>query len=311
VNVTWNDNDICRAPASRQMRWTFSVNGHFVLATPYGLPNDALAIGTNSTYRLLNATNAEITAFLDAEGVTIENGDIIEFAVNVRNCQGETSRSNFFRILAELPDILCDCSIETAAATGQSGNTATAPGAFTADYLVLRNGFANYEILDFTGEPLVTDDQLLFVQLSGCAANLRQQIVTGATGNVPSPTGIPGLAATHFLLFRNGQLQRGYTVSGSNIVPGIASEADDRWLFVDVQGSTAACTFGVRLIGASYTGATFTLPAGYNAGNQDKWLPVVNGIVLSPGGVGYSVSGSTVTLTTAAAGDEIWIIIIE
>ena len=306
----WNDNNICRGAASRQMRWSFRLNGHLVYQTPYGLPTDTLGIGTNSTYQFLNATALEISEFIQAQGETVQDGDIIGISFTVRNCQNETTTSNIIRIVAILPDELCDCSLQVETDSGQTGNLATAPSGFTTSFLVFRNGLLNYAGLDFSADPLVSADELLFMQLTGCAASLRAQTVTGATGNVPLPSGAVGLSASQFLLFRNGLLQRAYTVSGSNAVPSTASEAADRWLFVSIQDSTVGCTFGVRVINSSFTGSTFALPSGFTAANQDKWLPVVNGVVLSPG-VGYTVSGSNVTLTTAAAGDEIWIIVIE
>lgn len=312
--VTWNDHG-CTGSQAQTYQWRFFKNGHLVYATGFAAGATSLAIGTGSTYASLNATAAQITSFLISEGVTIQNGDYLDVEVRVRNCQDEIGASNRIRIIVIVnSNGDCDCAFLTGPATGQIGNTATLPGGLTdtAGLLAFRNGLLNYEGLDFTGEPLLSDDLLLFATLTGCDGTLSQAEVTGETGTVTVPGAFTSLDPADYLLFRNGAALRSFSVSGGELtVTGEpVSESTDRWLFVLLAGSSEGCTFGRILIQVNASGNTVTLPVGYTASNQNKWL-LVRGPLLQYPTTGYTVSGSTITLTTPADGEAFWLIVID
>ena len=130
--------------------------------------------------------------------------------------------------------------------------------------------------------------------------------VIGAVGAVGIP---PDFTGQEYLLFRNGAAQRTFSVSGGQLTPNAApSAASDRWHFVRLTGGD--CTLGRSTIQASGSGAAFTLSAGFSEANQNKWLLFVNELLQYPGR-DYTVSGAAITLATAAAEDQIWIVFIH
>ena len=91
---TWNDNNRCPAGAQRLLQWRFYKNKVLVFSMPFGAPTDALSIGTGSTYLYLNATNAQITAYLISQDIALSNSDTICVEVQIKNCQNEYAFSN-------------------------------------------------------------------------------------------------------------------------------------------------------------------------------------------------------------------------
>ncbi|MBC7778086.1 MAG: hypothetical protein H7246_21820 [Phycisphaerae bacterium] len=318
VEVSWEDNNHCPSGTARQLQWYFWVNGRLRLVTAYGLATDNLAIGTDSTYQFINDTAVEITSFLIAQGIAgILNGDIIEMRVKAKNCQNETVLSNPVRIIAQVNLTECECEFVTAYASGQTGNTATQPGGYieTNGQLVFLNGLLNGEGEDFTQTPLEASDKIRWVTLDeDCGGRMLAETITGVTGSVPVPLDFSNLNSADYLLFRNGAAQRSFSVITGNLTPsGDASTAEDNWTFVALTGGEG-CKFQRILINPSLTGASFTLPAGYSAANQGKWLLFVNELLQDPipnGNANYTISGSTVTLSEAANGDAVWIIVMN
>lgn len=316
ANPTWNDKK-CPGTggAQRQVQWRFFVSGHLVYVTDYGLPSDPLPIGNGSTYLILNATPEAITTFLIGQGVSVEPGDTIGLQVRVRNCEREVADSNIIRIVAEEPTVDCECEFLTEFQSGITGNSATLPGGFTGEILAWRNGLLNYAGNDFTAQPIEETDELMFANLTGCTATLDLETVTGETGAVTKPGAFSALAASEYLLFRNGVLQRGYTQSSGQVTPADAvSDPTDEWLFARLDNAIAGCTFATVLVGSSVSGATVTLPGGRNSTNQADWILVRNGLVQYPGAAsasGYTVNGAgVVTPVEPFAGDTVWLIVI-
>ena len=310
---TWNDNDRCPAGAQRFLQWRFYKNKALVFSTPFGAPTEGLSIGTGSTYLYLNATNAQITSYLVSQSVALSDSDTICMEVQIKNCQNEYAGSNKVCFAAEVVEEACTCEFATAFDSGQSGNTATPPLGYAANggQLVFSNGLMNPEGEDFSLMPLESGDNLAWVTLDeGCDAAIEMEEVTGQTGTVEVPAAFTGLPSADYLVFRNGAAQRSFTVSSGNLTPsGAASEAEDRWHFVRLQGGSDGCTFRRLTISASGTGTTFSLPSGYSASNQAKWLLFVNELLQYPT-TNYTVSGSQVTLAESAATDQIWIVAI-
>jgi len=310
---TWNDNDRCPVGTQQLVQWRFYKNKALVFQTPFAAPEDALAIGTGSTYLHLNATNAQITAYLVSQGVVLLNSDTVCVEVQIKNCQNESARSNKICFAAEVAESDCTCEFATAFDAGQTGNTATPPPGYTANggQLVFSNGLMNPEGEDFSAMPLDAGDNLAWVTLDeGCDATIEMEEATGQTGTVEVPAGFTGLIASDYLVFRNGAAQRTFSVSAGNLTPnGPASEATDRWHFVRLQ-NVDGCKISRLTINASGTGTTFTLPAGYSASNQAKWLLFVNELLQYPG-MNYSVAGSQLTLTVAADADQVWVVVIN
>lgn len=311
ATVHWNDNNKCTGAHQRQVQWQFFRNKTLVYSTAFASPTAALPIGTNSSYLYLNASNQQLVAFLIGQSVSLSEGDRICVQVRARNCQNEYATSNKICFNAEIPLSDCTCSFVAAFDSGQSGDTANPPGGYLASggQLVFSNGLYNPEGEDFSAMLLVENDQLAWVTLDeDCASEFNVAEVTGVTGNVPIPGGFTGLAATDYLLFRNGACQRAFSVSGSNLTPsGPPSEASDRWHFVQLTGGS--CTLQRITMNAAATGTTSNLPSGYSAANSDKWLLFVNELLQYPS-VNYSVSGNQITLNQAAASDAIWIAVI-
>lgn len=318
VEVSWEDNNHCPSGTARQLQWYFWVNGRLRSVTAYGLATNSLAIGTGSTYQFINATAAEVTSFLIAQGIAgILNGDIIEMRVKARNCQNETVLSNPVRITSQVNLNVCGCEFVTAYESGQTGNTAMQPGGYieTNGQLVFLNGLLNSEGEDFTETPLEASDKIRWITLDeDCGGRMLAETITGFTGQVPVPLDFSNLNSAGYLLFRNGAAQRTFSVITGNLIPsGDASTPEDNWTFVALTGGEG-CKFQRILINASLTGSSFTLPAGYSAANQGKWLLFVNELFQDPdpnGHANYTISGSTVTLSQAAAGDEVWMIVLN
>lgn len=311
---TWNDNNRCNAGGTqRVLQWRFYKNKILVYSTPFAASAASLDIGTGSTYLYLNASNAQITAFLVGQGISLSDSDTVCVEVRVRNCQNEYGISNKVCFTAEPIESECTCTFATAFDSGQTGNTADPPGGYSANggELVFSNGLMNPEGNDFTLMPLVAGDNLAWVTLDeACDATIEIEEVTGETGTVEVPSGFAGLSASDYLVFRNGAAQRSFSVSGGNLTPaGSASESADRWHFVRLQGGADSCKFSRLTINASGSGTTFNLPSGYTASNQTKWLLFVNELLQYPI-TNYTVSGSEVTLTQAAVADAVWIIAI-
>jgi len=310
---TWNDNNRCPAGAERLLQWRFYKNKVLVFSTPFGAPTDALGIGTGSTYLYLNATNAQITAYLIAQGVSISETDTICIEVRLKNCQNEYAISNNFCFVAEVVDSDCTCEFAIAFDNGQTGNTAIPPVGYATNggQLVFSNGLMNPEGEDFTLLPLESSDNLAWVTLDeGCDAAIAMEEVTGQTGTVEIPAAFTGLSSADYLVFRNGAAQRNFSVLAGNLTPiGAASEVEDRWHFVRLQGGADGCKLSRLTISASGSGTTFSLPSGYSASNQGKWLLFVNELLQYPT-TNYTVSGSQVTLADPAATDQIWIVAI-
>lgn len=310
---TWNDNNRCPAGAQRLLQWRFYKNKTLVFATPFAAPTASLGIGSGSTYLHLNATNSQITAYLISQDIALSNSDTICVEVQIKNCQNEYAFSNKICFATEVVESACTCEFATAYDIGQSGNTATPPIGYSANggQLVFSNGLMNPEGEDFTQMPLESSDNLAWVTLDeGCDATIEMEEVTGQTGTVEVPAAFTGLSSTDYLVFRNGAAQRNFSVLASNLMPsGAASEAEDRWHFVRLQGGTDGCKLSRLTISTSATGATFNLPSGYSASNQAKWLLFVNELLQYPT-TNYTVSGSQVTLAESAATDQIWIVAI-
>jgi len=311
---TWNDNDRCPAGALRLLQWRFYKNKALVFSTPFGVPTAALEIGSGSTYLYLNATNEQITAYLIAQGVLLLNSDTVCVEVQIKNCQNEYAVSNKICFAAEVAESACTCEFATAFSSGQTGNMATPPPGYTANggQLVFSNALLNAEGEDFTLMPLEVDDNLAWLTLAeDCDAAIAVEEVTGQTGTVEVPGALTGLPASDYLVFRNGAAQRTFTVSAGNLTPnGPASEATDRWHFVRLQGSPDDCTFSRLTISTSGDGTSFTLPAGYSAANQGKWLLFVNELLQYPT-LNYTVAGSQITLSQALTVDQIWVVVID
>jgi len=311
----WNDNNRCPAGTQRLLQWRFYKNKILVFTTPYAVQTASLSIGVGSTYLYLNATNAQITAYLAGQDITLTEADTVCVEVRVKNCQGEYGTSNKICFTAEPTEIEneCTCEFATAYDTGQTGNTAEVPGGYEVNggELVFSNGLMNPEGNDFTALPLDAGDNLAWVTLDeACDAEIDMAEVSGETGTVEVPAAFTGLAPADYLVFRNGAAQRTFSVSVGNLTPsGSASEAADRWHFVRLQGGADGCKFSRLTISASGTGTTFNLPSGYTAANSAKWLLFVNELLQYPT-TNYTVSGNQITLTDAAVGDQIWIIAI-
>lgn len=310
---TWNDNNRCPAGTQRLLQWRFYKNKALVYSTPFAVSTASLGIGAGSTYLYLNASNAQITAFLVGQGVSLSDTDTVCVEVRVRNCQDEYGVSNKVCFAAEPTESECTCTFETAFDSGQTGNTADPPGGYSANggELVFSNGLMNPEGNDFTLMPLESSDNLAWVTLDeACDATIEIEEVTGETGTVEIPTGFTGLNPADYLVFRNGAAQRSFSVSGGNLTPaGSASEAEDRWHFVRLLGGADGCKFSRITITASGSGTTVNLPSGYSASNSAKWLLFVNELLQYPT-TNYTVSGNLVTLTQAADADAVWIIAI-
>lgn len=310
---TWNDNNRCPSGAQRLLQWRFYKNKALVYSTPFAVATSSLGIGTGSTYLYLNATNAQITAFLVGQGVSLSNSDTVCVEVRVRNCQNEYGVSNKVCFTAEPVESVCTCTFATAFDSGQTGDTSDPPGGYEVNggELVFSNGLMNPEGNDFALMPLDSSDNLAWVTLDEvCDATIEIAEVTGETGTVEVPTAFAGLPSTDYLVFRNGAAQRSFSVSSGNLTPsGSASEAEDRWHFVRLQGGADGCKFSRLTITPSGSGITVSLPSGYTASNQSKWLLFVNELLQYPT-INYTASGSQVTLTQAAAGDAVWIVAI-
>ncbi|MEQ1744905.1 MAG: hypothetical protein ABMA02_05745 [Saprospiraceae bacterium] len=310
---TWNDNNRCPVGTQRLLQWRFYKNKALVFQTPFAAPEDALAIGTGSTHLHLNATNAQITAYLVSQGVLLSNSDTVCVEVQIKNCQNESARSNKICFAAEVAESDCTCEFATAFDSGQTGNTATPPLGYAANggQLVFSNGLMNPEGEDFSAMPLDTGDNLAWVTLDeNCDATIEMEEVTGQTGTVEVPAAFTGLPASDYLVFRNGAAQRTFTVSAGNLTPnGPASESTDLWHFVRLQ-SADSCKLSRLTISASGTGTTFMLPAGYSAANQAKWLLFVNELLQYPT-LNYTVAGNQITPAQAAAEDQIWVVVIH
>ena len=310
---TWNDDNSCPSGTQRLLQWRFYKNKVLVFSTTFGAPTDPLDIGTGSTYLYLNATNAQVTAYLISQGVSISETDTICIEVRLKNCQNEYAVSNKICFAAEVAESDCTCEFATTFDSGQTGNTATPPIGYSANggQLVFSNGLMNPEGEDFTLMPLESSDNLAWVTLDeGCDAAIAMEEVTGQTGTVEVPAAFTGLSSTDYLVFRNGAAQRNFFVLAGNLTPsGAASEAEDRWHFVRLQGGSDGCKLSRLTISASGTGVIFNLPSGYSASNPAKWLLFVNELLQYPT-TNYTVSGSQITLAEPASADQIWIVAI-
>ncbi len=310
---TWNDNNHCPGGAQRLLQWRFYKNKVLVFSTPFGAPTDALSIGSGSTYLYLNATNVQITAYLISQGVSISETDTICIEVRLKNCQNEYAVSNKICFAAEVAESDCTCEFATNFDSGQTGNTATPPLGHAANggQLVFSNGLMNPEGEDFTQMSLESSDNLAWVTLDdACDAAIEMEEVTGQTSTVEIPAAFTGLSSADYLVFRNGAAQRSFAVSSGNLTPnGAASEVEDRWHFIRLQGGADGCKLSRLTINASGTGTSFNLPSGYSASNQAKWLLFVNELLQYPT-TNYTVSGSQVTLAEPASADQIWIVAI-
>lgn len=311
TKVTWNDRG-CRGLNTRRLRWRFWVRGRFVYETPIGLPSDILPIGSGSTYAVINATDTEITSFLEsAASITITTGDLIYIRAVAYNCENESAESNLLSLTAQASVSECDCTFLTEFQTGLTTGSATLPSGFTANLLAWVNGLANYTGNNFSA--LETDDEIMFADLTGCIATFEKQTVSGVSGNVPIPTAFQDVPLSDYLLFRNGLLQYGHSISGVSIIPSnSSSDVSDDWMFVRVSGSVSGCHFRTVLVSASYNGATINLPGGYNSGNQSTWILFRNGLSQYPvpeSATGYTVSGSgLVTPVVPFSGAQIWLV---
>lgn len=312
--VQWNDRG-CRGANKRFLRWTFFKNGRLVHTTAFGEPSDALPIGSGSTFAQINGTVSDIVDFLGTVSVTVNVGDIIELLLAAKNCESEQASSNRLRYQATAPSTACDCTFLTNYQTGLTGNSATLPSGFTAPIFAWRNGLLDYNGNNFTGDNLAALDELMFANLTGCTATIEQASVTGATGNVPVPTAFQGLPITDYLVFRNGLLQLGQTLSGNNMVPNAASDPLDEWMFAKVSGSTAGCKFRSILVSNDVDTSTVNLPSGYTSANQSDWIFVRNGLAQYPvpsSAFGYTVNTSGVlTPVVPFENAQVWIITID
>lgn len=316
AHPTWNDQDcVGFGGAQRQMQWVFYVNGRFRHQTAYATPTTPLPFGSGTNW-VVNATDEQITDYLIGVGLTVAEGDLIEVRVRIRNCEGQTALSNPIRLLAQLPSVDCECEFLTEYQSGITGDEATLPGEFTGQFFAFRNGLLNHLGNDFTAQPLEETDELMFATLSGCAATLDLEIVSEETGTVTVPGAFSGLAASQYLLFRNGVMQRGYLQAAGQVTPAdSASDPTDEWLFARLENAIAGCTFTILSVGSGVSGATVTLPGGYNSTNQPDWILVRNGLVMYPNAgsdFGYSVSaGGIVTPTVPFSADTLWLVIIS
>ncbi|MCB0534428.1 MAG: hypothetical protein KDD14_19665 [Saprospiraceae bacterium] len=311
VLPVWNDNARCTGSAQRQVQWRFFRNGVLVFSSAFGAPDSTLAIGTGSSNLLLNASDAQLTAFLVEQEIPVNEGDQICVQVHIRNCQNEYATSNKVCFAAtEVSTEACNCEFVTAFDTGQTGNTAIPPGGYSANggELVFANGLMNPEGADFSAMPLTVDDLLAWITLdAACAGSLDIAEVTGISGDVPVPVDFAGLSASDFLVFRNGACQRAFSISGGSLTPATApSEPSDRWHFVRLANTPEGCTLRRLTITASGNGTMFNLPTGYSAANPNKWLLFVNELLQYPT-VNYTVSGNQIMLTQVASGDSVWI----
>ena len=313
ATFTWSDSN-CRFGGTRRVRWEFYKDGVLVHALAYAAPTAAAPIGLNSTYTQLNTDPAEIEAYLADQGVEFEAGDMLTVKVRIRNCKNLRAVSNAVSFVATGTAANCDCTFVRGYTTGQTGTEAADPDDYEANggVMVFRNGLANHAVNDFSEDPLEAADLLTFVTLDqDCPGAFGTMIVTGAVGTVPVPAGFTTLAETEYLVFRNGVLQSDFTLAGGNLTPvGAVSEAADTWFFVRLANGDG-CMFGRELISNSASGSTVELPSGYTASNQSSWLLFVNGLLQDPnpsGAAAYTVSGSTVTFTTALVGDTVWIV---
>lgn len=307
--VVWHDGNRCGGTKTRTIQWRFYRNGLLVHATGFGLLTASLPIGTGSTYAGILGGDAAIMAYLvDDIGLTFAPTDVVAIEVKVKNCQGETAVSN--RLLidpnAYVEPSDCDCTLLSDADTGNTGTNIPAPAFPTTNgYMAFVNGVFNGQSLLFP-EGLVAEDITAVVALTGCDALLDYQSSTGHTGNVPLPFGYEDFPAGSYLVFRNGLLERGYSISGTNLVPASPSLADDTWEFVAITGTESGdtgCRFGTLTVSESFTGTTLNLPSGYTAANQGEWMLEINGLFLFPT-LDYTVSGGVVTTTRPYAGDR-------
>jgi hypothetical protein len=314
TSTVWNDK---KCPGTggvvRQMQWRFYRNGIFVFHTAFAAPTVPLPIGTGSTYELLNATPAEIATYLLSQGVVLYSGDIVEIDVKVRNCDREEAVSNKQRILVALSE--CDCIYAFEYATNVTGNSVTLPGIFSTELFAFQNGALNYAGNDFSANPLVATDELMFVTLTNCTSTLAQEIVTGVTGNVPIPLDFQGLQPTQYALFRNQVAQRGHIHIGNEVQPADdPSAAYDEWLFARIGDPLEECNLNTVNIGTLVSGSSITLPNGYNSENQERWILFRNGVAQYPNPTsfnGYSVNSSgSLTPNTAFFADNLWLLVI-
>jgi|GEM_PF-5182611 len=313
VNLVWNDRNKCAgAPTQRRLRWNFYRKGNLIYQTAFGATGASLPIGNGSTYLYLNATPAEISAYLVAQMVSISQGEVLTIRVQAVNCDAEYGLSNPLLFQASIPVSACDCVYNRTEVTGLTGNSASLPGSLngTNGILAFKNGVLNYGGLNFTGNALESTDQVQFVTIENCTTALTiSSVVTGITGgSVPIPSAFLPLSSTQYMVFRNGLLQRTIAVLAGNIVlEGNLSVAEDEWLFVALNTNPAlGCVFGKITIGANISGATAMLPSTYSASNQNKWLLFRNGVLQHPGNA-YTVSGSMLSFVDALVGDELWI----
>ncbi len=310
----WNDNGRCAGSAQRQVQWRFFRNSELVYSTAFGAPDSTLSIGTGSSNLLLNASDAQLTAFLVEQEISVNAGDKLCVQVRIRNCQNEYATSTKVCFAAtEVSTEECNCEFVTAFDFGQNGNTAIPPGGYSANggEMVFANGLINPEGADFSAMPLTVDDLLAWVTLdAACEANLELAEVTGVSGDVPMPVDFAILPASDYLVFRNGACQRTFNIAGGNMTPATApSEPSDRWQFVRLADTAEGCTLRRLTITASGNGTAFNLPTGYSAANQNKWLLFVNELLQYPA-VNYTVSGDQITLMQAASSDSVWIAVI-
>lgn len=314
TQTVWNDK---KCPGTggvvRQMQWRFYRNGYFVFFTPFAVPTAPLPIGTGSTYELLNATPSEIVTYLLSQGVTLYSGDVVEIEVKVRNCEREEAISNRQRIIVAISD--CECVYAFDYQTNVTGNSVTLPGIFSTEIFAFRDGLLNYAGNDFSDEPLVQSNELMFVTLTNCTSVLAQEIVTGVTGNVPIPLAFQGLQPTQYALFRNGLAQKGYIHIADAVQPLDEPSADaDTWLFARIDDPVGDCNLNTVNVGNAVTGLSTTLPGGYSSENQERWILFRNGVAQYPNPEslnGYSVNSSgAITPNTAFFSDNLWLLVI-
>jgi hypothetical protein len=318
-SIRWADNCTVQ-PAQRQIQWAFRVNGVTRYLTAWGVPTAALSIGSGSTYSVLNGTNQQIVDFLVGQGVSVVAGNTIEVYVNIRNCERERATSNTVRFVAPAPSSSsCDCSWVFGYTSGQTGNTAVPPGGYvlTGGELVTANGMLNPNGRNYAANPLSPADELAFVTLdSGCAESLTIVNATGLTGaSIPVPLALSAQAANqNMIVVRNGAFELVNGVSFGNVAlnPSVGPAlATDQFTFFAL--TVGDCVLETVVVGLAANGLTISLPSGYTAANQNKWLLVRTGLLgydAAQSVSGYSVVGSTVTFETALSGEDVWLIAI-
>jgi len=95
-NTIWNDNCDNANATERLAKWSIYINntsGTPIVAYPYATLDASISLGTNSTYQQLRFPNgvAQIISVIQAQGITLQEDDIIYLVATVMNCAGLVS----------------------------------------------------------------------------------------------------------------------------------------------------------------------------------------------------------------------------